>query len=381
MNTTVSSQIGIIEAMILIDEYIWCVAGSFNALLKINMNTGKIYYMAEIPDEEIHKQRLYSDIQQYKNKLFFVPMAAKDIAVYNMQNGEFVKIKLKQPKKIGLYKEDYKFSKCIIYNSNAYLFNVSYPAIIKVNLDNYTIDYIDEWMNYFKLSEKNKEKVYFRNICREGNCIYLASCCSNIIIEFDLESEKIFVHKVGKENEFFSDIAFCDNKIYLSLLSENKVIILDKKNWIEIGRIETGIEISVSIEMKEWNNKIFYFPISMSEILIIENETVKNRINLKEDSHYNIFKVINNKKNCYFIPEGNRYIMMFSMFDYNIKKIPLYVDDKLKDLLIKKKIIIDERFIGIQTWITCIKKSIINKNEDAYFCTGYKIWKNIGSNK
>ena len=77
---------------VVVGNYVFFSALDFNALLKINMNTGEIKYVAEIPDEKANKQRLYSDIQQYKNKLLFVPMAAKDIAVYNMQSNEFVKI-------------------------------------------------------------------------------------------------------------------------------------------------------------------------------------------------------------------------------------------------------------------------------------------------
>lgn len=382
MNNMLIEQIGILEAMILIDGFIWCVAGNFNVLLKINVNTGKINYIAEIPEEKICKQRLYSDIQQYRHKLIFVPMAADNITIYDMQSEKFTKIKLKKPtKKNSLYKEDYKFSKCVIYNSNAYLFNVSYPAIIKLNLDNYTIDYIDEWINCFNLSKKNKEKVYFRNIYREQDCIYLASCCGNIVIKFELENEKISVHKVGKDSEIFSDIVVDENRAYISLLSENKVIVFNKKNWTEIGRIILEKGMSVSIEMKKWNNKIFYFPLHMTEILVIENETVKNKIILHEDyNQCNVFKVINNQEKCYFISERNKYLMIFFMDCYEIKKVQLCIDDKLRNYLIKMNNLINEYFIDIQAWIDSIKKNTIDKDENIHLFIGSKIWTNIRSN-
>lgn len=375
------SQFGIIEAMTLVGEFIWCTLGGFNTLLKININTKKAVYVCVIPGEEFQKERLYSDIQCYENKLILIPMAAKDIAIYNIYDGHFIKIKLKmQEEGKSLYKQNYKFSKCIIYKSYAYVFCVSYPAIIKINLKDYSVQYLNEWLKFFEGKDKDKTKVYFRNIYRVCNKVYLASCCCNLVMEFDIEREKFSMHRVGKTGDIFSDIVLCGDKVYISQLLKREILVLNKQNWCEIERIGLETKISTSIEMKTWKNKVYYFPVNMNSILIIESSNCIKELDLQDKGSI-VYKVINKESNCYFITEKNFSMGKYSMENNKVKYVKIQINKDLKNAGLKKYIlmnqIFNECYIDLQSWITLLEKNTKNCDKNKKNYLGEKIWKKI----
>lgn len=380
MESMIIDQIKIVEAMVLTDGFIWCMAGGFNAFFQIDIISGQINYLGEVPNEKIQKARLYSDIQQYEDKLIFVPMAAEDIAIYNIKENKFIKIKLKQPNNINnLYKTDYKFSKCFIFKSYAYFFSVSFPAIVKLNLINYELQYIDDWVKRFCNKEIKREQVYFRNAYKKEGRVYLPSCCNNQVVEFELEQERFYYHEVGKRSESFSDIVFSKDKIYISKLDGGEMLILDKGNWDEIGRIYTGTTMPVSISMQEYNDKIFYFPVNLSEIVIVEDGNKIRKCDLKMNIKGNkVFKIIYDMPDCYFITEKEFDLIKFSVESEKIVKKKLLIDnDTIKDKLQKyllSYIILGENFLSIKSWVSLIKNNKINKNKSTNVSMGNKIW-------
>lgn len=72
-----------------IDEYIWFMHGEINALMKCNVDTGETHCVGMVAEEKLIGQYLYSNIIQYKEKLYLIPRTAKKIAVYDIGVGEF----------------------------------------------------------------------------------------------------------------------------------------------------------------------------------------------------------------------------------------------------------------------------------------------------
>lgn len=372
-------QLGIIEAICLDGECIWCTAGNYGILFRVNINTGKMDYISEISAEEFRKKRLYSDIQRYNEKLLLVPISANTITIYNIDSKTFDEIKLEEPKEnFHLYKSDYKFSRCIIYGAFAYLFSITFPAIIRIDLTNYNVRYLDQWIGFFEGKVINKKHVYFRNIYNNNNKIYFASCCSNLVVEFNMKKETFSMYEVGKYDDCFSDIVFCEGKIYVSLLYKREILVLDAKSWEEIGRIKTD-EKSTSISMENWNNKVFYFPVNLSQILVIENGSIVNRISLVTHVKKNIiYKVIKDKSNCYFIADKNDRIIKFSMENFIIEEIEICCDEKIMDILIREysleNKVISDKTLYIKSWVNYIKRnSLYDKCMDHVEC-GKDIW-------
>lgn len=377
-------QIGIIEAMIIIDQYIWCMAGGFNAFFNINLDTGETNFIGEVPDEEFQKARLYSDIQRYNEKLILVPMAAKDIAIYNMQSHNFIKVKLSTFSNTNnLYKKDYKFCKCVIYESFAYLFNVSFPAVIKIDLDSYRLQYLDEWLKFFEGKILNREKVYFRNAFRKDNKVYLASCCSNIVIEFDIECERFFAYELEGKQQDFSDVAFRGNRIYVSSLSGNEILILDRNNWNEIAKFNIFEQEVPSIDMIECEEKIYYFPVNLYNILVWEDEKKGIiRYSLQETSRDNsVYKVILDKESFFFIHRKTFSLVKWERNTGETQKKTVFFDNKLKSMAIKKYIfmnnIISEGIVSTGNWISNIDKGMLGIDVDGKIKCGNDIWNRI----
>lgn len=377
------NRVGIIEAMALVDGFIWFVAGAFNAFFRIDINSGEVNYIGRIPGETFQKARLYSDIQQYEEKLIFVPMAADEIAIYDIKNNKFIKIKINdQNDTSNLYKQDYKFSKCIIYKEYAYFFCVSFPAIAKLDLKNYEMHYLVDWKKFFDGKKICEKKVYFRNAYEKEGKVYLPSCCDNQVVEFEMEQERFQHYEIGENGDNFSDIVFCENKICISKLNSSEILILEKNGWNKIGQINAGTDIPVSIEMKEWNNKIFYFPVNMCEIVIIEDSNKVRKHNLKSNLKSNtVYKVISDMSNCYFITEKEFHFVKFSMDDEKTEEKKLFIDDDTQNKIIQEfflaNIEISENFLNIKSWLTYIEKNEKNQHYNMNNNIGNEVWKHI----
>lgn len=87
-------NLGGIEALAVTEETIWGALVSFNALVRISMDTWKVQFVTRFPKEDIDGIRLFGGAVYDQGKVIFCPMRAKDIVVYDTVNNSFHSIAL-----------------------------------------------------------------------------------------------------------------------------------------------------------------------------------------------------------------------------------------------------------------------------------------------
>ena len=350
--------IGFVEAMIKVEDVIWCAASDFNALMKIDLKQRKIEYINRFPDEK-NEKRLFSDIIYEKGKLYFVPMNAEKIVIYDILNEKFSFIEFNKKIYSSHYFSNYKFCRGIMYNKSIFLICATYPAFIRVNLSDNSIEYIDEWVSEIEKKRTIDDIGYFTNYYQYENIVYIPCCCCNIIVEFNMENLTFIYHEIGRKDDRFSDFTLYENEFWVSLFNNNEIIKLNKNNWKYIERKAYGCD-SISIEILELNRELFLFPFKMNEVINLGKKDERYPI-----SEFNLpvgfeYRVIKNEDNAFFFLDNIAGVIKFNGKTKKYYQIIFEIDEKIVEMIIrdrmKKKYVFFEKEIDLVDWIMYIRK-------------------------
>lgn len=171
-----------------IDGELWFSCFRGNGLFRYNGNT--VEYMGSFREKGV---KLFNDVVRYKDKLFFVPLAANNIHIYDLASGGMESISYKNPG-IG----DFVFA--IFHECHIYMFPSFHPGILKLNPETSDVDIIDDWINEDFAKCRLSDEPFFRgDYVREGDVIYAPFCNAHAVLEFHLNDGSSTVHDVGAQ--------------------------------------------------------------------------------------------------------------------------------------------------------------------------------------
>ena len=202
------------EAVAVVDENTaYFAAADFNGLFKLDLTTGNSRYIGLFPQEDILKNRLYFSAVSCGNKVIFAPNTANNIAVFDV---ETKKIDVIPFDKISLTKAsmEYKFGDVVAYKNYVFFIGALVPYVLKLDIKTYKLDYYPI---------KSNERLMFRKqVAVDGNTFYASSVCSGNILEFNMDTCKMVIHKLPLE-EFCGSWGICmDEKKYIWLFPSHK---------------------------------------------------------------------------------------------------------------------------------------------------------------
>ncbi len=333
------------EAMYIDEEFIWFTPIYFNALLRMDKVTEKIELIGFFPDENPFATRLFSDITKCGNKLYFAPLSAKAIAVYDIETGEFSSVCYKTEFS-GL--EQREFYSVQENNGILYFVPYRYNAILIYNTKTDNITYSTNFVNPIKQSKYyNYQYGYFRKGEIVGNKLYLPCMCTNAIVVLDLSMQEIqFI-------ELDNDIAFhsiCSNKdqLFISSLKGNTICNMDLSsgaiNVLETGDTNKQVNALVYRDVCLINDKMFAFPFCSNDVLEMD-------VNLKDVRVRGIYErpiprglfeghFVNAKSACdeiYAVNIQDESITVYSDGLQNLRRILLKVAGELKEVISERK--------------------------------------------
>lgn len=208
------------EAIAKIDDKIAIAASkNFNGIFKVNLQTGECDYIGIFPNEKLNKKRLYTKAIYSNNKVYFVPNAAKEIAVYHLKSGGIEKLELLQIQieQYPYYKMRNKFNEAISYKDGIFMIGCTYPAVIRIDTKNDTIRYYMDWV-------ENHPFVFRKMSAIMENKFYIPSSINNLILEFDMDLYKGKLYKVGQRNQGCWGIYKIEDDFWLSPCKANPIL-------------------------------------------------------------------------------------------------------------------------------------------------------------
>lgn len=243
----------------IIDNEIWFSNAEMNGLYKKELNKENAEFVSFFPNEGIWQKLLHGSIIHYENKLVFTPLLADTISVYDLGDRSFYSYKIDWLKE-GL-SEKVSFIWSVLYGKYVYMFGNYQPCILKFDIESGKYNCVNGWFDRFQRFGYRKERELFseRGIKVEEK-LYLFTKQNNILMEFDLKSERFHFHSVGNENDRFISGEYNNGNFWL---------------------------ISMQGEILEWN----------------QVEGVIKRIPVTLDSDY--YRSIRYKRYVFFLPSGN----------------------------------------------------------------------------
>ena len=203
MSTRISRPGIEFEAAAVWNRQLFFAAMEFNGLFRLDLNTGEQFFLNSIPGESLTAKRLYGSMQIVENILVLIPFSAKNIALYNLENGTIELIKIEIPcKNLQNYNAEYKFQGSTVIENKVIMFGLTYPDILvfspaekKVT----SISWIEKYeKNYKNLPDVSVAKIQF--YFGKSSIVYK----NRLIIPFGFSNGIMIIHLDSYEMVFIA---------------------------------------------------------------------------------------------------------------------------------------------------------------------------------
>lgn len=330
----------------IIDNYIYASQAFFNGLIKIDINTNKAILVDRFPNEIMMTPVLHRFSWLYNNKIFFIPCAADNVAVYDGNNDTIISIP------INRYNNGDNVKSFFVNENYLWIIPVSGKGkVIIINMDNYEVEVRDIKDYPFGGSTVVK-------ICQENKWVYFAENGSQCIIKYNVETGEVSRMKSSKGDVYV-----------LSKGRDGLWVIGEKNESLEFfdGEKETSYpiagknEFGLFVNVIDFKQGVYAIPYGFERFLKKENN--KDFFTEVDISSLNIKKINEYQGTFSFdLIETNDY---YYLPPYNVDK--MITINKESGVIGARKIVFDEPDSISAKDINClISGKIINEGIPLY---------------
>ena len=232
------------------DGKLYCFA-NFNLLFSIDLQDGTIELMDAVPEENILSNYLFGSMNIWNNKVILGPNMAKKIWIYDLTSRHWESLSVNLSINGDESLETGKIHQIYTYKNLIYMIGSSYPAILCVDLENNSCDYIEDPYKEVKDRHPDINFYYFliHGVQLENN-LYLASSLDNYVLKFDMETRKHQWIKVGNDNYVYSGITWDGSSFWLSPRLNCDIVRWDGKEKTKI--IPLPPELKPAVQTYTW---------------------------------------------------------------------------------------------------------------------------------
>jgi hypothetical protein len=190
-------------------ETIWFSAYLFNGLFRVDKDTWKAEYLGSFPEERPDGFGLFGGVSECNGKLFFAPMSAGKIAVYDIKTGAYERIELVAPDADGNkhFDSKCKFTDAVTVGNKVFLIPSTYPAIAVIDSIADSVVYVTDWLEGIEKIRNENAWFFFGNE-RLGNKLFISVCCANAVLILDVEKLTCSVRPLLCEGGNYNGICY-----------------------------------------------------------------------------------------------------------------------------------------------------------------------------
>lgn len=216
---TIRSEIRIFPNCVFVDEnYIWMLNSYLKSTFKLSRRDRSVEHVdISLPENGWMPLPVKKD-----NFIYFPPLKADNIVICSEEEKSFREIPFKT---IKLKENAYgSFYTAVAYDRYVYFTPARYPAIMRLDTLTDEVTYYSDWVEPLsKLTNDPIEAFFFQPLI-VGSSIWLASCCSNAVVEFDMETLKSKVYKVGKKENQYIGLCFDGENFWLNPIHDTNLV-------------------------------------------------------------------------------------------------------------------------------------------------------------
>lgn len=213
------------------DGKLFCITRDFNLLFSVDIQDGNIELVDIIPKEDILTAHLAGAMTIWNGKLILTPGMSKKIWIYDLVSKHWEDLPVKEYNHWGTG----SISQIYEYKNKLFLIGGSYPAILCLDLEHNTCDYIEEPYKEVMTRLPEINFSYFRTHgIRLYNNLYLASCLDNFVLKFNMDTMEYQWIKVGNDKYMYSGITWDGNYFWLSPRLNTDIVKWDGKENVKV---------------------------------------------------------------------------------------------------------------------------------------------------
>lgn len=336
------------------DNAVWFIHGRMNMLFKLDLNTLQYELIGSVPEEKLFQAFLYTGIVKYKQRIILVPGFAKNLAIYDVAEKKFKKIKITTKEKDI---SSYLFEEAEVWKNwlICYPYNASF--LLKINLDSLEMKKIN------LLGEKeSEENVTFYSRARVKNNVYMVCDKTNSIIKVNLDADQLSVIK-SPNDERYTKIAALGTKIVLFSSETQEIILLDKN---EKKKVLLRVANDIPFRMRGVGDRILLIENVQGKRTCID---VKGEIVSEEEKKTGkMYSLLNCNPPMGIL--GNHLGSLRTYFDTSEYSLFLYEQDgiedcikfedyKFEELLLDEMTVDETELFSLENWINTLRSDAI----------------------
>ena len=336
------------------DNAVWFIHGRMNMLFKLDLNTLQYELIGSVPEEKLFQAFLYTGIVKYKQRIILVPGFAKNLAIYDVAEKKFKKIKITTKEKDI---SSYLFEEAEVWKNwlICYPYNASF--LLKINLDSLEMKKIN------LLGEKeSEENVTFYSRARVKNNVYMVCDKTNSIIKVNLDADQLSVIK-SPNDERYTKIAALGTKIVLFSSETQEIILLDKN---EKKKVLLRVANDIPFRMRGVGDRILLIENVQGKRTCID---VKGEIVSEEEKKTGkTYSLLNCNPPMGIL--GNHLGSLRTYFDTSEYSLFLYEQDgikycikfedyKFEELLLGEMTVDETELFSLENWINTLRSDAI----------------------
>lgn len=194
----------------------WMPLVMINAMVRVDLTTGYMERCCGFGDVYLEKDNhtyMYTDVTEWEEQLYFVPMRANAIAVFDKKSGNVKNKKIAIPGNFVRGIPNY----AIGIKSSKELFFIGIcetNLIVRWNMETGEIDFHGQEIN--NCAEMKNEAVYGRNAIIIDEFLYIPLYCAGSIYELNLTTKKEKILHIDFKNRKLVTINYWNNVYYIT---------------------------------------------------------------------------------------------------------------------------------------------------------------------
>lgn len=302
-----------------------------NYLYKLNIETGQLSEILSLGN--VGRTMPYGEMLVYSGHLYLIPCEADELVIINIENTEdYITIPIPKCKSEPFGKSGINFFNGLIYDDFLYMFGYSYLSILKYNLKNGELEWVD--FDIDMSLDFSDEDGCFRFFEREDNSVFLPFCNLNAIGIFDLMSCTLNIRNIGEKDNRYINIQKLDDYFVLVPRDAEKgsIVVTDKMlNEIQM-RCESDMQLKKHAFFSVIGNgrKALIFPHMDNKLMLVDPH--EGKISVREN-YYDCSNVkwckypsVLQKDDLFYIFVADRLIVLNE--DFSVKLVKPYIIDE-----------------------------------------------------
>ncbi len=214
------------EAGALVGDNIYFFSSEYNLLYKVHMPDFSVSIVSRIPNNKVTASKWFRKMRYWNGKLILIPSCAEKIWLYDLKCGEWTDIVIEHPQ-IAL-----KFWGTVFHQEHAFLFGAAYPAVLKVNLKDYSTSYLE--INCPPEQKKEEEGLFCTEAVKLENIAFSPVSVSNHVMWLNLDTDEYGWQQIGSLGNAYCGIDRDEDGFWIPSWEHGKIVNWDgKAKWEE----------------------------------------------------------------------------------------------------------------------------------------------------